>query len=651
MACLRALAAVCYAVLLATTGQATALSRGGKNNNSFSRRLARLSAGRSTAWADRHHEGPQKKRNKKPLLLLRSLRGGGGGEVVPELSPYSWIAAEDGDGGTLVRRSTATGAVVAGGQEPASSDGGGKVAAASVTAAAAAIYAKVRSGRGGPAARNEAAAAEKSKAAAAAAAAAQTVPKALKVRAEKDKKSAAAKVLKEKRDAAAKAAVCAVEPAAMESSKPVSVAVSKGWPMFSAFLYFLAMAFTIPVLPKIVNELVTGSKAVTAASATLYGLLSSTDASFTLLSVNFHASMSDKYGRRPFLALSALGLGTGFFLTYHSRKAWMLLVAAAIDGCTSCMYSMAQACITDCVGTGPGLGEAFGMFQGLALGMAFMIGLPLGGVLGAKYGLRFPLLVSVGLCVLNFLMIAFAMPETLPKENRVKQVNLKQANPLGAVRMASRNKLITGIITCWTLLWIAHVGLQINWINYTDRKFGWGVAQSGASLALMGLLVAVFPKLIIPRLGLERSITAGLLTYTVGQLVIASAPGISTQHGQYGTPMVVAGLVLASAGTITFPSMLAYLCNQARTSVGSGEVGALQGTTDTAKTICSVVFGPAMAWIFGYFISDEAYPRQIEGANYYLGAVVAMVAWLTARRTFSAHGALDKFPPNARAKR
>lgn len=51
------------------------------------------------------------------------------------------------------------------------------------------------------------------------------------------------------------------------------------------------------------------------------------------------------------------------------------------------------------------------------------------------------------------------------------------------------------------------------------------------------------------------------------QLVIASAPGISTQHGQYGTPMVVAGLVLASAGTITFPSMLAYLCNQARTSV------------------------------------------------------------------------------------
>lgn len=40
-------------------------------------------------------------------------------------------------------------------------------------------------------------------------------------------------------------------------------------------------------------------------------------------------------------------------------------------------------------------------------------------------------------------------------------------------------------------------------------------------------------------------------------------------------------------------------------------MGALQGTTDTAKTVCSVMCGPAMAWIFGYFISENAYPRQV----------------------------------------
>lgn len=40
-------------------------------------------------------------------------------------------------------------------------------------------------------------------------------------------------------------------------------------------------------------------------------------------------------------------------------------------------------------------------------------------------------------------------------------------------------------------------------------------------------------------------------------------------------------------------------------------MGALQGTTDTAKTLCSVFFGPAMAWIFGYFISDNPFPRKV----------------------------------------
>ncbi|CAN0234733.1 unnamed protein product, partial [Ascophyllum nodosum] len=83
--------------------------------------------------------------------------------------------------------------------------------------------------------------------------------------------------------------------------------VSSAWPMFSAFLYFLAMAFAIPVLPKVVNELSSGSKAVTTASATLYSILSGTDASLTLATVNLHGTLSDTFGRRRFLALSAFG--------------------------------------------------------------------------------------------------------------------------------------------------------------------------------------------------------------------------------------------------------------------------------------------------------------------------------------------------------
>ncbi|CAN0234672.1 unnamed protein product [Ascophyllum nodosum] len=108
------------------------------------------------------------------------------------------------------------------------------------------------------------------------------------------------------------------------------------------------------------------------------------------------------------------------------------------------------------------------MYQGLSLGMAFIIGLPLGGVLGAKYGIRFPLIVSVGLCVLNVLLVSLVMPETLPEGRRKEKVDLRQANPVGAVKLASRNQLMTGIFACWAAMWVAHVGLQVNWINYTQ---------------------------------------------------------------------------------------------------------------------------------------------------------------------------------------
>jgi hypothetical protein len=79
--------------------------------------------------------------------------------------------------------------------------------------------------------------------------------------------------------------------------------LSIAWPIFSAWLYFLACSFAIPSIPKIVNELAGSAGKVTAGSATMYGLLQSTDSFFTFLTTNFHSTLSDIFGRRPFMAL------------------------------------------------------------------------------------------------------------------------------------------------------------------------------------------------------------------------------------------------------------------------------------------------------------------------------------------------------------
>lgn len=46
------------------------------------------------------------------------------------------------------------------------------------------------------------------------------------------------------------------------------------------------------------------------------------------------------------------------------------------------------------------------------------------------------------------------------------------------------------------------------------------------------------------------------------QLVIATAPGARNPNAIIGTPLVITGLIMTSAGTIVFPSTLAYLSNQ-----------------------------------------------------------------------------------------
>ena len=60
---------------------------------------------------------------------------------------------------------------------------------------------------------------------------------------------------------------------AAEAAAPASAA----FPTFVGFLYFLAGAFSVPVLPKIVNELVSGGE-ITKRGVTIYGSLQSIDA-------------------------------------------------------------------------------------------------------------------------------------------------------------------------------------------------------------------------------------------------------------------------------------------------------------------------------------------------------------------------------------
>jgi MFS family permease len=203
-------------------------------------------------------------------------------------------------------------------------------------------------------------------------------------------------------------------------------------------------------------------------------------------------------------------------------------VSGSIDGLTSCMFSQSQAYISDIAAASQkDLSVALSQFQGLAIGLAFMLGIPLGGYLGARYSSRAPLYVSMALCVACSLLIWWALPETVDTNAAVHpsldtEPWWRSIYPARALSLLTRTKQLRAAACCYYLLNFAHAGIQIVWMNYLQRVFGWPAHISALTLAIVGLTVAVLPKLFIPRLGVRTSIKLGLLLHGLSLLLIGT---------------------------------------------------------------------------------------------------------------------------------
>ena len=204
-------------------------------------------------------------------------------------------------------------------------------------------------------------------------------------------------------------------------------------PVLHNWLYFIALGFSIPNLPRVIATIVNedGSAGVTPASTRLKGDVEAVDKILTFCGVGFLGALSDVKGRKPLMAWSALGFGVTLLIQGLTTQTSHLYLADVVDGLSSCMGAVCTSYVADCsapdkVGRWVGVhwpnrrhptahcvaavlnthtthllqrAINLGVFQGLSVGGAFIIGFPVGGVLGAKLGYRVPLLIGAGLQV------------------------------------------------------------------------------------------------------------------------------------------------------------------------------------------------------------------------------------------------------------
>lgn len=390
-----------------------------------------------------------------------------------------------------------------------------------------------------------------------------------------------------------------------------------GFIFITLFIDITGWGIIIPVIPKLIKELIHGD---ISEAAKYGGWLTFAYAITQFLFAPLIGNLSDKFGRRPIILISLFAFSLDYLLLAFAPTITWLFIGRIIAGLTGASITTASAYIAD-VSTPENRAKNFGMI-GAAFGLGFIIGPVIGGLLG-QYGSRVPFYAAAILCLLNFLYGYFILPESLAKENR-RNFNLKRANPIGAFMNIRKRPSLYGLLISLFLVYIASHAIQGNWSYFTMYQFNWDEKMVGISLGVIGLLVGLVQGVLIrwinPKLGNEKSIYLGLLLYTLGLSLFATA----TQSW-----MVFVFLIPYCLGGIAGPAIQSVISNK----VDASEQGEIQGTLSSLMSGSTIIGPPLMSSVFYYFTHDEA-PFKFAGAPFILAAFLMLISTIIAYFSF-----------------
>ncbi|AEE52614.1 TCR/Tet family MFS transporter [Haliscomenobacter hydrossis] len=373
----------------------------------------------------------------------------------------------------------------------------------------------------------------------------------------------------------------------------------------------IGLGIIIPVMPKLIMEL---SGEGLSSAARYGGWMVFAYAAMQFFFSPILGGLSDQYGRRPILLFSLFGFGIDYIILGFAPTIGWLFFGRVVAGITGASFTAAGAYIAD-VSPPEKRAQNFGLI-GAAFGLGFILGPVLGGFLGT-YGARVPFFVSAGLALLNWLYGYFILPESLKVENR-RKFEWSRSNPINSLLNLRRYPIVLGLVFPNVLIMIAGFATQTTWTYYCMDKFSWTEKMVGLSLGFVGVMAALvqggLTRALIPRLGNYRSISFGLLLYSIGFVLYALA-----DQGW----MMFAITVIASLGGIAMPALQGVMSNQ----VPMNEQGELRGALTSVMSLTSVVGPLIMTNLFAYFTSSAA-PIQLPGAPFWMGALLIFLSWL-----------------------
>lgn len=376
-------------------------------------------------------------------------------------------------------------------------------------------------------------------------------------------------------------------------------------------LDMLALGVMLPVLPGIVLAFMDGD---TAGAAEMFGLFATVWGLMQVLFSPLLGALSDRFGRRPVILISCLGLGLDYIFMALAPSLLLLFIGRVISGITAATISTAFAYIAD-VTTTENRAKAFGII-GMGFGAGFILGPAIGGLLGGLDP-RLPFWVSAAACLINAAFGWFVLPESLPPDKRMAFA-WKRANPLGSLRLLGRHRQLIGLAVVDFLANVAHYVLPSVFVLYAAYRYGWGETTVGLTLAFVGICSALVQGLlvgpVVARFGPRRALFAGLLIGGVGMAVYGLAPT--------GAWFLVGVPIMALWG-IAGPAAMDMMSRR----VSESEQGQLQGANSSVRSLAGLLapglFSVTFAWLLA---SMPGAPFLLAAALMVVAAAVSLIA-------------------------
>ncbi|KOF58174.1 MFS transporter [Clostridium sp. DMHC 10] len=349
--------------------------------------------------------------------------------------------------------------------------------------------------------------------------------------------------------------------------------------LISVFLCGIGFTIIAPVIPFLVKPYISnpGDQAI------VVTLLTSVYAICMFFSAPGLGALSDKYGRRPVLLVCLLGSVIGYLVFGIGGALWVLFVGRIIDGITGGTISTIFAYFADIIPREQRT-KYFGWMSAV-VGVGTVIGPTLGGLL-AKFGYSVPMYFGAIITLLNVVYGFFFMPESLDKNNRLKEITFVRLNPFTQLASVLSMKNLKRLLVSAFLLWIPNGSLQAVFSQFTIDTFSFQPALIGLIFSIIGFQDIISQGFIMPKLLIKLSdkqiAILGMASEVIGYSLIAASALFSFY------PLFIAGMFIFGFGDSIFgPSFNGMLSK----SADSSEQGRIQGGSQSIQSLAKMI-GP-----------------------------------------------------------